>query len=92
MTWTVENWDTEAVLVAPCGRRVHVTMIADAEWLAGVLNGPVPISDAASPALAWSIARNGRLLHLAFPGRPDHVALLPNEREARVLITEVQDA
>lgn len=43
----------------------------------------------AIPAEAWGIVRNGKLLHLAFPGKPDHVALLPNERMARVLVTEI---
>ncbi len=52
---------------------------------------PRRAADLAEPAMAWGIVRNGRLLHLAFPGRTDHVALLPNERAARVRIVEVRE-
>lgn len=46
----------------------------------------------ATPAKAWGIVRNGALLLLAMPTKPEHVVLLPNERIARVVITEIQEA
>lgn len=52
------------------------------------LNARMPAR--ATDALAWGIVRNGRLLHLAFPGKPDHIGLLSNERIARVRITEIE--
>ena len=45
----------------------------------------------AEPVKAWGIVRNGALLHLAMPGKPDHVALLTNERIARVEIREIEE-
>lgn len=60
-------------------------------------NSPCPLdcpfrpAALAEPAMAWGIVRDGKLLHVAFPRRPEDAVLLPNERQARVRITEVRE-
>lgn len=87
--YTFHDFDTHGVVLdTQTGEKIHFAMVRDAEAAARRWNASVP--KRAEDALAWGIVRNGRLLHLAMPGKPDHIALLSNERIARVRITEIE--
>lgn len=87
--YTFHDHDTHGVVLdTQTGEKISFAMVRDAEVATRRWNAGEP--KRAKDALAWGIVRNGRLLHLAFPGKPDHIALLSDERIARVRITEIE--